>query len=225
MNKNKQKQIFFAFIILLILGVSLKGFQNDILFAVSWPVRQMSVIKQYLTTQSKSLQTIAQLKDENAQLRLELDQKTFPNVHEARIFYHTTGNLSSSFVIEKITNKTHVPIKGKNGFIGQIIEQGLHTSRVRLIDDIHSKVPVFIEGYGKAMLCGKGGSIYLDKIIKDDQAKLPEVGAFVNTLGLCEIFPKNEHIAVVSDVKDDRIFIKPLEDFSKLSFVTVVEIN
>ena len=99
---------------------------------------------------------------ENKQLRQLLDEQIAnpANLVSARVILDKQSPYLNSFIINsgsdrKIKNSMAV-LDGKN-FIGRIVDVNFFSSRVLLVTDLNSKIPVSIEPSGhQAILCGHG---------------------------------------------------------------------
>ena len=113
-------------------------------------------------------------------------------------------------------------IVNERGLIGKVIETGKYTSRVLLISDINSSVPVKVFNQDiHAIVTGHSSNKILKlKFIKGD--KKIKIGDVLVTSGNAGIFPKNIAVGKVFQIKNDQFFIKPFVDFNNLDFVQVV---
>ena len=166
------------------------------------------------------------LKLENTQLRRLIDEQelSITKLISARVLLDKESPYLNSFVINLGSNK-----KIKNGmavldgsnFIGRIVDVNFFSSRVLLISDLNSKIPVITEPAGHhAILSGKG---------KNDAALeyLPENhniknGDKVYTSGKEGIFSPGIPIGEIK-IKDKKNISVSL--FSDLNQVTFVNIN
>jgi len=116
---------------------------------------------------------------ENKQLRQLLDEQvtSSTNLVSARVMLDKQSPYLNSFIINSGSNKEinngMAVLDGKN-FIGRIVDVNFFSSRVLLVTDLNSKIPVLIEPSGyHAILSGRGTNEptleYLPKTIKFNQ--------------------------------------------------------
>jgi rod shape-determining protein MreC len=106
------------------------------------------------------------------------------------------------------------------GLAGRVIDVGLRASRVLLVTDINSRVPVFVGGQRhQAILAGSNSEearlLYLD----------PEVDVFpgdaVVTSGQGGVLPPGLPVGVVSRAGSQEAFVQPFTDWGHLEIVKV----
>lgn len=132
--------------------------------------------------------------------------------------------------------------------LGRVIERGNYASRVLLITDPQSHIPVILEKSGiQGILSGGPFSIMKIKISEKSfysaqsttvdkktapSSSLPtfsqadiqvEKGEYVFSSGQGGIFPPGFVIGRVIDIKEDEIFVESLQDLSQLEYVQVLK--
>lgn len=114
------------------------------------------------------------------------------------------------------------PVHSAEGLIGRVIETGRISSRVLLITDGSSTVPVQIIRSGAAALAtGQGnGMIELRSLIAGQTPF--RRGDVVMTTGAGGIYPAGIPVAVVTSVSRDAAVGAPLADPAKLDFAVVL---
>ena len=162
---------------------------------------------------------------ENTQLRKLIEEQiaSSSNLVSARVMLDKQSPYLNSFVINIGSNKGikngMAALDGKN-FIGRIVDVNFFSSRVLLISDLNSKIPVLIEPSAyHAILSGHGRN-------KPTLEYLPEKhtiqnGDKVYTSGKGGIFSPG---IPVGEVKIENNIIKVLL-FSDLSQITFININ
>jgi len=151
-------------------------------------------------------------------------------VESNRLYAKVLSDKNSPFLKSIIINKGSkhgitlgAVVKDKEYLIGKIVEVNYATSRVLLLSDINSKIPVLIEPQGTlSILTGSGdkdGSIQYSKvesIIKDK--------SIVYTSGVGGLFKAG--IPVGKITKNDKMNligkVKFFSDFSQLKFVEII---
>jgi rod shape-determining protein MreC len=108
------------------------------------------------------------------------------------------------------------------GLVGRIAEVGERASRVLLITDLNSRIPVTIEGSReRAVLAGDNSEqprlIYLP-------ARPPvKVGDRIVTSGHGGVFPPGLPVGVIASTADGVARVEPFVELSRLDFVRVVD--
>ncbi|MCC6597609.1 MAG: rod shape-determining protein MreC [Alphaproteobacteria bacterium] len=186
----------------------------------------------------------ARLLEENAKLRewyqtamlLEAENKS---LHEllnvkveqrssaitARILSDSSSTFARSLLVSAGTQdgirKGQAVISG-DGLVGRVVEAGERVSRVLLISDMNSRVPVLIENSRQhAIFAGNNGQEGLLVYLPADREV--DVGARIVTSGQGGIFPAGLPVGVVSKVDGKRIEVQPFADFSRMIYVRVLD--
>ena len=162
---------------------------------------------------------------ENTQLRKLINEQveSTQNLVSSRVMLDKKSPYLNSFIINSGTNKGikngMAVLDGKN-FIGRIVDVNFFSSRVLLVSDLNSRIPVIIEPSGHhSILTGKGNDEptleYLPEnfIIKDDDK--------VYTSGKEGIFKPGIPIGEAKIYKDKINVLL----FSNLDQVTFININ
>ena len=162
---------------------------------------------------------------ENKQLRKLIDEGASSpvNLISSRVILDKQSPYLNSFIINSGTNKKikkgMAVLDGKN-FIGRIVDVNFFSSRVLLISDLNSKIPVIIEPSGThAILSGTGKQRptleYLpdiSKIKKNDK---------VFTSGKAGVFLPGIPIGKIQ-IEDEKKLVKIFSDLSQVTFINVV---
>tara|TARA_Y100000590_G_C15505084_1_gene933199 strand:- start:27 stop:875 length:849 start_codon:yes stop_codon:yes gene_type:complete len=162
---------------------------------------------------------------ENTQLRKLIDEQVASNTNlvSARVMLDKQSPYLNSFIINVGSNKNiknGMAVLDGNNFIGRIVDVNFFSSRVLLVSDLNSKIPVLIEpSANHAILKGSGDS-------KPVLEYLPEKhdikdGDKVYTSGKGGIFPPG---VPIGEVKIEDNFIK-VSLFSELNQVTFANID
>jgi rod shape-determining protein MreC len=108
------------------------------------------------------------------------------------------------------------------GLVGRIVAAGKHASRVLLITDLNSRVPVMIEPQGiRGMLTGQNDGAPTITYLARDAHITP--GSAVVTSGSGGIFPPNIPVGTVGSVNGDVVAIKPATLFDRVMYVRVLD--
>ena len=119
-------------------------------------------------------------------------------------------------------NKDLAVINSK-GLVGKIIFTSNNNSRVLLINDFSSSVPVktLFDNSFSIITGSADGKFLKSSFTKDDV--LPKVGDLLVTSGNAKIFPRDILVARVVLVNKDHYLAVPFVDFNNLNYVQVVK--
>ncbi len=125
-------------------------------------------------------------------------------------------NKGSSEGLEIGTN-----IYDRNYLVGRVIEVNYKSSRVLLLSDLNSSVPISITpGNVQAIVVGDGKNSGQIKYIKDNLAKYIEDQSIAYTSGTGSIFKSGIPVGSVSEI-ENRFLINFYSDFEQLKYVFV----
>ena len=125
-------------------------------------------------------------------------------------------NKGSSEGLEIGTN-----IYDRNYLVGRVIEVNYKSSRVLLLSDLNSSVPISITpGNVQAIVVGDGKNSGEIKYIKDNLAKYIEDQSIAYTSGTGSIFKSGIPVGSVSEI-ENRFLINFYSDFEQLKYVFV----
>ena len=161
---------------------------------------------------------------ENTQLRKLIEEQVASpsNLVSARVMLDKTSPYLNSFIINTGSNKNikngMAVLDGKN-FIGRIVDVNFFSSRVLLVSDLNSKIPVIIEPSGNhAILSGKGkNNPSLDYLPENHLVKNNDK---VYTSGKEGIFSAGIPVGEVI-VKKDQINVLLFSNLSQVSFINI----
>ena len=161
---------------------------------------------------------------ENRQLRKLLDEQVASSVSlvSSRVMLDKRSPYLNSFIInggsnKKIKNGMAV-LEGKN-FIGRIVDVNFFSSRVLLISDLNSKIPVVVEPAGyHAILSGTGTSKPILEFLPENHKV--QSGNKVYTSGKEGIFSPGIPIGEVS-MDSEKILVSLFSDLSQITFVNI----
>lgn len=186
--------------------------------------------KQLRETNSRLLQwqtTARTLMAENQSLRALLNVPVEPGATfiSARVIADTGGAFSHNLVLN--TGARDGVRKGQAvlsdlGFIGRIADVGERTSRVLLITDLNSRIPIYIESSRTPAIMAGSNAQRPQLIHMPPNANISPSDRIV-TSGHGGAFPAGLPVGVVAVVTEKRIEVQPFVDRSRLEFVRVVE--
>lgn len=118
--------------------------------------------------------------------------------------------------------KPDMPVRDAGGIVGRLIQVGARSSRVLLVTDVESRVPVRVLRTGEtAIAAGLGNGLLELQFLRPD-ADLRR-GDQVLTSGHGRLFPPNVPVGEVIDLSGERPRLKPVAALSRLSYVLVLE--
>ena len=169
------------------------------------------------------------LKLENTQLRKLIDEQISSpsNLVSARVLLDKKSPYLNSFIINAGNNrniKNGMAVLDGVNFIGKIVDVNFFSSRVLLVSDLNSKIPVIIEPSGShAILSGHGLEMptleYLPENYKiQDKDKIytsGKAGIFSSGIPIGEVKIKNEisYVILFSDLNQTTFVNINLGDF------------
>ena len=118
--------------------------------------------------------------------------------------------------------KNNQAVLAGEGMIGRIIEVGKNASRILLITDINSRVPILVEGsQQKAIMSGNNTDYPVLKHLPQDSSLID--GARIITSGDGGVFPAGFPIGRLEKTDNGKFVVKPFADTQKVTYVRVVE--
>ena len=186
---------------------------------------QHELIKLELQQLKNQQNQIAYLKTENDKLRKAIDDTDIYNYES--IISKVLVDKESPFLKSVILNKGFksglkkgMPVLKGPYFVGRITEVNYLSSRVLLISDLNSKIPVLIEPMGyQAIMSGTGDDFaLLDFLPKNHQL---EVGNLVFTSGTGGIFFPGIPIGRI-ELIEEKFHVEFFSDLSQLYLINVI---
>ena len=161
---------------------------------------------------------------ENTQLRKLIDEqvKSSSNLVSSRVMLDEKSPYLNSFILNSGSNKkikNGMPVLDGTNFIGRVVDVNFFSSRVLLISDLNSKIPVILEPSGNhAILSGRGtDEPTLEYLPKNHKVK---EGDKVYTSGKEGIFSPGIPIGQ-ANFKNDRISVSLFSDLNQITFVNI----
>ena len=161
---------------------------------------------------------------ENKQLRKLLDEQVASSVNliSSRMILDKRSPYLNSFIINSGSNKkikkSMAVLDGKN-FIGRIVNVNFFSSRVLLVSDLNSKIPVVVESAGyHAILSGTGKAKPILEFLPENHTV--QSGNKVYTSGKEGIFSPGIPVGEVI-IENDIIKASLFSDLSQISFINV----
>lgn len=168
-----------------------------------------------------------QLSRENEQLRLilKVPKREVPAAATARVIGVGGGPFERSVLTNAGTLDGVVaglPVVDDDGLIGRVLHTGRWTSRILLITDINSRVPVRIERTGDLAIAEGQNENYLRLRFLAAEADV-KIGDRILTSGHGGAFPPDLPIATVSKVDNDYLFLEPVGSLGQLDYVRIMD--
>jgi rod shape-determining protein MreC len=165
---------------------------------------------------------------ENSQLKKLIDEGTISkkNVISSRVMLEMKSPYLNSFILNSGNNrgiKNGMAVLNKENFIGRIVDVNFFSSRVLLISDLNSRIPVIIEPSGDHAILNGGGSdeSTLKYLAKNNNIK---DGDKIYTSGKGGIFSPGIPIGSAK-LKNKNIFVSFFSDLDQITFVNIVSRN
>jgi rod shape-determining protein MreC len=172
-------------------------------------------------------QTALMLQAENQSLQELLNLKVNP-AHRyitSRVISDTDNAFIKTVLIASGSNdsiKKNQAVLAGEGLIGRIIEVGKKSSRILLMTDINSRIPIVIEGSRqKAILAGTNSDFLQIKHVPHDSSFTE--GERVVTSGDGGVFPSGLPVGRIIKGKDGNFYVKAYADINKISYVRVID--
>lgn len=166
------------------------------------------------------------LQAENQSFRELLNVKADPALEfvTARIISDPGGAFVKSVLLP--VGSTHNVTKGNavmsgHGLIGRVVEAGLQSSRVLLITDLNSRIPVMVQNTRtRAILAGRNSDLLrLERLPIDSGLS---IGQRVVTSGDGGQLPADIPIGTIVDIGPEGVLVRPLTAIEKVTYVQVI---
>lgn len=119
--------------------------------------------------------------------------------------------------------KRGLAVVDERGMIGRIVDVSANASRILLLNDIQSRIPVFVEGsYVEGLLVGRSTTrptIAVTMLANGDKI---EAGQRVITSGAGGVLPRGLTVGFVSKVEDGEAVIDLAADYARTRMVRVI---
>jgi rod shape-determining protein MreC len=188
----------------------------------------------------------AQLKEENEKLKWQL-QMLHPLQHENAVLRQTLhipsfnkyGHLTARILSTPYDGMHHffLVAAGKKeglekdqavvvgeGVVGRLERVGRSLSRVLLLNDTHSRIPVMTStSEQRAILAGDGN--FLPALVYVEDSRKIQQGEKVVTSGLGGIFPPGLSVGIVDEISNGKVRVRPFVSFRSLEWVHILQNN
>ncbi len=171
--------------------------------------------------------TARRLEAENSSLRTLLNVSPEPSLAyaSARVIGDSGGAFVRSVLVDAGASqgvKRGQPAINSDGLIGRVAEVGERSSRVLLITDLNSQVPVVLEtSRERAILSGDNSA--RPKLVLLASSARPSPGERVVTSGVGGVFPPGLPIGLIASAGDGPPRVLPFVDFHRLEHLRLVD--
>ncbi|MBV8939471.1 MAG: rod shape-determining protein MreC [Alphaproteobacteria bacterium] len=184
-------------------------------------------LKAQVARLSETQAGLRELKAENEALRqlLPLVPPGQPHYIAARIVGESGGPFVRAALVSAGSIDGVVPgqaVIGGGGLVGRVVEPGTLASRVLLLTDINSRVPVVGEMSGeRAIASGNNtGQLSLEYVRAGHSLT---AGERLLTSGEGGMFPPGVPVGVVADLTEGKVLAEPSADMNALDYVNIAQ--
>lgn len=168
------------------------------------------------------------LENENAQLKTMLNFKQGKDASfiTAEILTDTSSPFVKSMMVKAGLSdglERGAPVISAQGVVGRIIESGQNASRVLLLTDMNSRIPVIVSHEGvsvQAVLAGQNDEHPVLLHVRAGQV-IPD-GAMITTSGMGGIYPRGLPVGTVNATAEKGLVVRPYMDPNAIGFLKVL---
>ncbi|MCF7353836.1 rod shape-determining protein MreC [Vibrio sp. CK2-1] len=196
-------------------------------------VQTNSALKNEVLSLRSNLLLLEQYKEENVRLRELLGS---PYVRDERkVVTEVMAVDSSPYRHQVVIDKGRTdgvyegqPVINEKGIVGQVINVSAHNSRVLLLTDSNSSIPVQVLRNDIRVIASGSGDIDSIQLENVPTSTHIETGDLLVTSGLAGRYPEGYPVAYVTSVKNDNhlpfaeIVAKPVVEFDRLRYLLLV---
>jgi len=165
------------------------------------------------------------LKMQNKELKIVISDVLHTNTKNviAKVILDKQSPFLKSIILNKGTNsnlKKGMAVLHKKNMVGRIVEVNYLSSRVLLINDLNSKIPVKIQPSGEnAIMSGEGNNLasldFLPKLSTIEEKNI------VFTSGSDGVFDDGIPIGKITEI-EGKFYVEFFSDLNQINFVTVI---
>ena len=162
---------------------------------------------------------------ENVQLKKLLEQDTSFNsvIKNAKVIIDKNSPFLKSIILNKGTKeniKKGMAVLDGSNFIGRIVDVNFFSSRILLVTDLNSKIPIIVEPTGNhAILSGTGKNEPILDFLPENNTV--QTGNRIYTSGKEGIFSPGIPIGQVRK-DNEKFFVSLFSELSQITFVNIV---
>jgi rod shape-determining protein MreC len=166
------------------------------------------------------------LEQENAILRgqLHFAGENQPTFVSARVIGDSGGPFVKTLLVNAGIRHGVAPGQAAvtaAGLVGRVVEAGERASRLLLLTDLNSRVPVLVEGSRYRGILAGNNSRRPSLIFLPANAKVA-AGDRIVTSGHGGVFPPGLAVGMVSAVVDNEIRVQPFVDWDRMEYISVL---
>lgn len=167
-----------------------------------------------------------QLERDNAHYRRLLNVRSHSSVRyvTARVIAETGGPFVKTLVLAAGSRdgvEAQQAVLGSRGLVGRVTESGEKASRILLITDLNSRVPVLIEESKRRAILAGDNSGQPRLMFMEAEAEI-RPGDRIVTSGHGGVFPPGLPVGVVAQTGDGVLRVRPFVEWSQLETVSVL---
>lgn len=138
---------------------------------------------------------------------------------EGDAFSHSLIAYTGNFPVKK----GQVAVSDK-GVVGRVDKVGNMYSKILLVTDINSKIPVMVE---RTRVCGilSGDNSPLPRMVFIPLSAELTVGDRVVTSGVAGVFPPGLPVGKISSIEKNSVKIKPFTNLERLEYIKIIDYN
>ena len=165
------------------------------------------------------------LKMQNKELKIVISDVLHTNIKNviAKVILDKQSPFLKSIILNKGTNsnlKKGMAVLHKKNMVGRIVEVNYLSSRVLLVNDLNSKIPVKIQPSGEnAIISGEGNNLasldFLPKLSTIEEENI------VFTSGSDGVFDDGIPIGKITEI-EGKFYVEFFSDLNQINFVTVI---
>lgn len=174
-------------------------------------------------------QTALMLQAENQSLQALLNVKvSAPHQYVTAKVIADSGNSFVKTVLVAVGRadgvKKNQPVLAGEGLVGRVIEVGKNSSRIMLVTDFNSRIPVLLEGSRqKAVLVGGNHTLPILKYIPEDS--VVTAGTRLVTSGDGGMFPVGLPVGRIEAIDGIEILAQPFADVHNITNVRIINMD
>ncbi len=165
------------------------------------------------------------LENERLSQILKVPEREIPPVATANIIGVGGGAFERSVLLNAGSGDgvlVNLPVVDELGLVGRTIEVGYLTTRVLLITDLNSRVPVRLERTNAVAIAEGLNEPFMRLRFMPVNSSV-QVGDRILTSGHGSLYPPDVPVAQVVSIEDDIILLKPSSSLDTLDFVRVMD--
>ena len=173
------------------------------------------------------IQQLMPLKNENSILKTSLNvkEKFQPHSIGARVISSPYDGLHYFLIIAGGTQdkiEQGQAVITADGIVGHLVKVGKYVSRVLLVNDLNSKIPVVTAHSGQnAILAGSANEF--PKLVYVKDASKIEPYEPILTSGFGGVFPPGLPVGIINKIDGNDIHVKPYVNYNNLEWVQVLQ--